>query len=77
MAIRDLLHAVMVCVSLLLIGSYSSLFADQATDDWLRGSGKNLHIRLKGEVFDADGQAATDVKIIGHMNAPTWTPPTA
>ena len=64
MAIRVFIHAVMVCVFLLLVGSYSSLFADQATDDWLRGSGNDLHIRLKGEVFDADGQPA------GKLRAP-------
>jgi hypothetical protein len=52
------IRAAVVATLLLAAGAYGSLGAEQATDDWLRGSGKDLQICLKGEVFDSDGEAA-------------------
>lgn len=69
MTLHKYIHAVAVPTLFLLANSSGSLRADQATDDWLRASGKDLQLRLKGEVFNSDGQPATDVKITGSMNA--------
>src|SRR4051812_25803673 len=41
----------------------------QPAVEWLRGSGKDLQICLKGEVFESDGRPATAVQVSGRMNA--------
>ena len=57
-------------VALFLLSTSSlSLCAGQATDDWLRSSGKDLQICLNGQVFEADGRAATAFQITGSLNA--------
>ena len=43
--------------------------ADQPVVEWLRGSGKDLQICVKGEIFEADGRPAAGVQVTGRMNA--------
>lgn len=49
--------------------------AELAKVDWLRGSGKDLELCLKGEVFAADGEPAADFQLSGKMDARTAMPP--
>jgi hypothetical protein len=53
---------------LLLESAVGARAGDPPAVEWLRGSGKDLQICLRGEVFDADGQPATGVKLTGSMN---------
>src|SRR5690242_2335350 len=43
--------------------------AEDSPESWLRGTGKDLQIRLAGEVLESDGQPATDVKVTCHLNS--------
>lgn len=61
------IRAAVVAALLLAANSLSAPAAEQKTDDWLRGSGKDLQIRLKGEVVESDGQPATDTLLTGFM----------
>jgi len=61
------LHAVALVPLLLLVDVSSSLSAEQETSDWLRSSGKETEIRLRGEVFEAEGRPTTDLKITGSL----------
>ncbi len=61
--------------STLLLMNCDRLFAQQTADMWLRSSGKDLLIRLKGEVFHADGSPANEVTISGLLNTSASDPP--
>ncbi len=56
----------------LLVGTLASLQAEPTTKDWIRGTGENLQIRLRGEIFLPDGQPAKDITVgggnIGHAS---------
>jgi hypothetical protein len=54
-----------VIVSLLAANAVGLQAADRPAAEWLRGSGKDLQICLRGEVFDANGQPASGVKLSG------------
>jgi hypothetical protein len=59
----------LVIIFLFSANAVSAGAADPPAAEWLRGSGKDLQICLKGEVVDADGQPATGVKLAGSMNS--------
>jgi hypothetical protein len=59
---------VIVVATLLFAANASAASADQSREEWLRGSGSNLHLCLHGEVFESDGQPATDFQVTGHMD---------
>jgi hypothetical protein len=64
-------------VAVLLAAAVCSKFArgaEPSTNDWLRGSGKDLQIRLHGEVFDSDGQPAQDPNVTCGMNSTYFAP---
>lgn len=61
------IQAVALTFLFLLAGSSGSLRADQTSPDWLRSTGKELEICLKGEVFESDGRAATDLRVTGGL----------
>ncbi|HVX14137.1 MAG TPA: hypothetical protein VHC22_23325 [Pirellulales bacterium] len=61
--------SICMVVSILFAANPSeSLLAAPTAPEWLRGIGKDLEMRLKGEVFEADGHAATDVVLTGNLN---------
>src|SRR5688572_6654071 len=63
-------HRFSSCVLLLfsfLASSALFVHAEEAAE-WLRGAGKDLEIRLAGEVLDADGRPASDVTVTGALN---------
>lgn len=64
-----LIRAVMATSIFLAATSSSVPGADRDVDDWLRGSGKDLEIRLRGEVFEADGLPAAGLQVTGGLNA--------
>ena len=72
-ALRRHVCAATVPVLLLLAGSAAWVHAAMGADDWLRGAGKDLEIRLKGEVFERDGRAAIDPKVVGVRTPRSWT----
>ena len=43
------------------------LAAESRSPEWLRGSGDDLELRLRGEVLDADGRPATNVQVDGDL----------
>jgi hypothetical protein len=59
-----------LCVAGVLIGACwsVSVIAEEPSGDWLRGAGKDLQIRLRGEVLESDGQGATGIKVTGSLN---------
>ncbi len=61
-----LVLAAFVCISLLW--SKAVLHANGSTD-WMRGSGKQMELRLRGEVFDAAGRPATGATVTGSINS--------
>ena len=66
---RGCVYAVAAAGLLLLSSSSRSPAADVAKAEWLRSSGKDLQIRLRGEVLEADGRPAADLKVTGGLNA--------
>jgi hypothetical protein len=59
--------AVFVATLALTAGSSVAPASEQSQVDWLKGSGKDLQICLKGEVFNADGRPATGAQVTGRM----------
>lgn len=68
MSLREHIQALGVATLLIAINPIGALSAEQAANDWLRGSGQDLQICLRGEVFESDGQSASDVQITCGMN---------
>lgn len=66
-----IIRAIVIASVLLLADTFGSLIAAETASDWLRGSGTDLQIRLRGEVLNSDGQPATDFRVIGKMLALT------
>src|SRR3954471_2879174 len=60
---------VLAIIFLFVANAAGKQAGDPPAVEWLRGSGKDLQICLKGEVFDSDGQPATSVKLAGSMNS--------
>jgi hypothetical protein len=56
-------------ISLLATNAVGEKIANQPVVEWLRGSGKDLQICLKGEVFESDGQPAANVQVTGGIKA--------
>ncbi len=55
--------------TLILTAALSSTIAtEQSSATWLRGSGKDLQLCLRGEVFDSDGQPTDHAKVTCHFN---------
>jgi hypothetical protein len=77
-SVQMLLHgnfcAVVVACVLIVAGSSGSVIADEPIANWLRGAGKDVQIRLRGEVLEADGQPASDFQVTGRMNAVASNP---
>lgn len=61
--------AILLVGVLLLTGSSGPLIAEETSGDWLRGTGKDLQIRVQGEVLEPNGQAANDIKLTGSLYA--------
>ena len=66
---RQRIRASLTAVLWLATALSSSPAAESTTDDWLRGSGRDLQFRLRGEVVGSDGKAATGVQIACGMNS--------
>lgn len=66
---RRLSIAIVIVALTLLSEAIPSLHAESPTSDWIRGSLGQLEIRLRGEVFDPDGQPANDIVAQGGINA--------
>src|SRR6188768_3524094 len=60
--------ATFVATLALTASSSAAPALEQNQDDWLRGSGKDLEICLKGEIFESDGRPATNVQVTGRLN---------
>src|SRR5690349_2022794 len=58
-----------VIISLLATSSTGKPAGTPTAAEWLHGSGKDLQSCLRGEVFDADGEPATTVKLTGSINS--------
>ncbi|HEX2475493.1 MAG TPA: thioredoxin family protein, partial [Lacipirellulaceae bacterium] len=69
MLMNDAPRAIIAAIALLVLNASQSLAAEQKTPHWLRGSGANLEICLKGEVFQFDGRPAGEIQISGTMNS--------
>lgn len=65
---RSNTRAVVFIGLLLRASAIDALVADEGTVHWLRGSGEDLQIRLQGEVFESDGQPASNMQVTGRMN---------
>ena len=59
--------AIVLSTLALAASSFAAPAPEQSQTDWLKGSGNDLKICVKGEVFDADGRPATDIQVIGQM----------
>ena len=68
MSLREYIQVLGVATLLSAINPTGALSAEQAANDWLRGSGQDLQICLRGEVFESDGQPASDVQVTCGMN---------
>lgn len=67
MMLRGYFRVMAVLASFLLAISSSSA-EDRADEKWLRSSGEDLQIVLRGEVLEADGRPATDLTMMGSLN---------
>jgi hypothetical protein len=74
MSLRTSIGVVVAVGILLAANPCGSLGADQTRIEWLRGTGKDLQMRLQGEVFERDGQPATDIRVSGRLNAANSNP---
>ncbi|MEX2168729.1 MAG: thioredoxin family protein [Pirellulales bacterium] len=74
MLLREYVQALGVATLLIAINPTGALSAEQAANDWLRGSGQDLQICLRGEVFESDGQSASDFQITCGMNSSGQAP---
>jgi len=69
MPLSSQIHLIAVATLVLAARVPAVLAVEHQSVDWLRGSGKDLELRLRGEVFDADGKPATNIQVAGSMNA--------
>jgi hypothetical protein len=58
---------IVVAILLLAVKHPVAIAADQRANDWLRGSGEDLQIRLNGEVFYPDGKPANEIQVASSM----------
>src|SRR5262245_18029678 len=65
---KHTVRATAIYIFVLLASSIGIAAENETGDGWLRGSGKDLQIRLSGEVFDADGSPATGLQVSGGAN---------
>jgi hypothetical protein len=65
------LSVVFVVFLVFLAGAKGLRGIEHATNDWLRGSGKELEICLKGKVLGPDGQPAKNFKMMGGIRSYT------
>src|SRR4051812_45629079 len=57
-------------MALFLVGNgLNAVATEPGSTQWLRGSGKDLELCLKGEVFDTDGAPAIDLELAARMKA--------
>lgn len=49
-------------------GFHASQGQERSVEQWLRGTGKNLELCLHGEVFESNGQPATEFNLSGGLN---------
>lgn len=61
-------HRFVVLVVMLLVSEVTDVRAERPTEEWLRGSGEKLQVRLQGEVLLPDGQSASEFKLRGGLN---------
>lgn len=73
MSLYRYMRALVVATLVVAINPSGSMSAEQVTNDWLRGSGKDLQICLRGEVFESDDQPASDLQITCGMNSSEQT----
>lgn len=71
MPLRTCIGVVVVASIFLASNPSSSSGEDPTKVEWLRGSGKDLQMRLTGEVFELDGRAATGILVTGRINTAT------
>ena len=57
-----------IAILAIAAGATQTVADGEQAFDWLRGSGKELELRLRGEVLDADGNPATQLRIQASMN---------
>ncbi len=69
MSLHDVARAILAAIALLVLNASQTRAAEQETPHWLRGSGENLEICLKGQVFQSDGTPADEIRITGAMNS--------
>jgi hypothetical protein len=55
-------------VLLSLTPPFAATSAERPAADWLRGSGENLEICLRGEILDADGKPVAGAQLTGKMS---------
>jgi len=62
-------NSLAVAFFLFALNISASSIAEQPSEEWLRGSSKDLQLCLHGEVVDSDGRPATGLQVAGNMNA--------
>jgi hypothetical protein len=63
----------LITIAIVTVVAVYPLHAEQRSAKWLRGEGRDLEIRLQGEVVKSDGSAASDVELTIRMNGPMTT----
>src|SRR4051812_6532203 len=57
-------------MAILLVGNgLNAIATEPSNTHWLRGTGKDLELCVKGEVFDDNGQPASDLELAARMKA--------
>src|SRR5438128_1893530 len=53
----------------LFVSGLAAHAAEPPVADWLRGTGKDLQLCLRGEVVDSDGRPAKEVQLTGDLSS--------
>ena len=69
MMLTSNVRTAVVAVLLFAVSATAAFAAERPSDEWLRGSGEELEICLRGDVFDFDGQATSNLQVTGKINA--------
>jgi hypothetical protein len=69
MTLSSSIRTAVVALLLFFVGNTAAIAAEPPADEWLRGSGGELEICLRGEVFDVGGQATSSLRVTGNLNA--------
>ena len=67
-----MLRHILLAVAVLCAASFCDAAESTGVDSWLRGSGRDLEMRLHGTIVDAEGRPAEDAKVTAtvHSRAP-------